>query len=180
MSHSAITQANSKDFSELKELLDRANQYSIKRAGVRLWTMMDYVYEQFRLQLERGECHVIRDESGHITSMIAFNEDVGQWGDDNNDGRALYFYKWMKDPAGAEPDEPLELLKFALQAAQKRHKTLIRCDTVSELTGLIEYYKKLGFKEVKSFVYASSGRPGVLLEATVESVLSHLEVQERA
>lgn len=169
---SEITPASSKDFDELWGLLNRANQHSISRSGLRLWTMMDHVRGQFRRQVDNGECFVLRDAEDSITSCISLTEEGPEWGEVGNNGKALYFHKWMKDPEKAGQEEPLRLLRFAAEEAIRRGKPFLRCDTVPSLVSLIKYYDKLGFRRVGMFVYESSGRPGILLEIEAKKLVS--------
>lgn len=169
-----IEQARPSDFDELKSLLDRANQYSIERSGLKLWTMMDYVYGQLQKQINDGECYVLRNRAGNITSCIVLTDDGSEWGEREHDSDALYFHKWMKDPGLADSSEPKKLLRFAAEEAIRQKKSYLRCDTVPSLIKLLKYYDRLGFKRIALFVYESSGRPGILLEVKPDLLLKNL------
>jgi hypothetical protein len=171
---SEIDQATPKDFDELKALLDAANEYALKRSGLKLWTIMDYVYGQLQSQVERGQCYVLRNHEGEITSCIALTKQGPAWGDAGKDGRALYFHKWMKHPGKSGGHEPQFLLRFAAEEALRQDKTFLRCDTVPSLVGLLRYYDRLGFRRAGLFVYKSSGRPGILLEIEAQKLLQKL------
>jgi GNAT superfamily N-acetyltransferase len=167
-----LSLATADDYPDVVELLDIANQYAVKRSGVPGWTAMEYVYGKIKEQIENGEIYVLRDTSGSIVASVAFNEDGEFWGDKANDGEALYFQKLLKNPDKTEANIGKLLLGFVAQAAQKRGKKYLRCDTVSELTGLLNYYERLGFVQKGEFMYDSSDRPGVLLEAEVKMLLN--------
>ncbi|MGZ6005291.1 MAG: GNAT family N-acetyltransferase [Candidatus Saccharimonadales bacterium] len=171
-----IEPAKPEDFEVLKAMLDSANAYGAQQThGVRLWTVMDYVYAQLRKTVENGEMYVIRNDEGKIAASIAFNLKRGRWKDIGaQNGEALYFHKWMKNPDLAQPGDAKALLKFVAQEAKRLDRKYLRCDTVPELTELIEYYKRLGFSDMGHFVYESSGRPGILLQADTDTILRNL------
>lgn len=169
--HYAVQQAGLNDFNDLKSLLNKANQHSVASSGLRQWTVMDHVYSQLQRQIENGECYLHRNGQGETVAAVALNEDPGQWGARGDDRDAVYFYKLMKDPEKADKGEGAKLLGFVAQEALRRGKRFLRCDTVNDLTGLHAYYARFGFQEVGSFTYASSGRAGVLLEASARVVL---------
>lgn len=160
------------DFPEICSLLDRANDYSRDISGLPGWHAMDHVYEGIRSNIEEGRCYIIRNQDGLITSSIGLSESSDIWHEAGIDGRALYFTKLIKDPALAQPGEGRQLLAFAAEQALARSLLMLRCDTVTELEGLIEYYEKLGFENKGAFVYETTGRPGVLLEVAADKLLS--------
>lgn len=170
-----LSRAVSEDYSDVVELLDIANQYAVQRSGVPGWTAMEHVYGKIKEQIEKGEIYVLRDSSGCIVASVAFNEDGEFWGDKANDGRALYFQKLLKNPDKTQPNIGQKLIRSVAQEAISRGKQYLRCDTVSELTGLLNYYERLGFVQKGEFEYESSGRSGVLLEAKVEELLSNVD-----
>lgn len=172
----AIEQARSEDFDELKKLLDAANDYSVRLGERHMWTAMDHAHNDLRAHLENGDCYVIRGPDGSITSAVGLNETSEDWGA-REDGRGLHIGKLMKDPAKARPDEGLRLIGFAAAEALRRHKTFLRCDAVAEFPGLLDYYKRLGFEEKGNFLYRSSGRQGIFLEASPEVVLARIQKQ---
>lgn len=172
-----IEQASLDDFEALKTLLDRANQYAAELSGVRMWTVMDHVYDGLKRQLEHGDCYVVRVNDAP-TAMISVSEESGEWDALDGGNNALYFYKWMKDPAVGTAQDGLQLLNFAAQNAKQKGKDFLRCDTVAEMPGLIDYYHRLGFVRKGDFTYESSGRPGLLLEAKVETVLERTTALE--
>jgi len=170
-----ISQATANDFDALKQLMQEANNYSKEVSGLPLWTDWYRVDNQLKSQLENGELYTIKDESGSITSAIAFNDRGDSWGKRGADGQALYFYKFMKDPVKARPGEAAELMNFVANQAIKQQKPYLRCDTTPELEGLIKYYERLGFEKSGEFIYPTTGRPGVLLEASAISVAAQVE-----
>lgn len=154
------------DYAELRELIDLANKNALDKSGAPLWTMMDVVGQALKTNLERGECYIIRN-NGRITSCICLQTKDRLWPDDD---QALYFHKWMKHPSLATDGEAIKLLKFAATETGRRGKKYLRCDTVSDLEGLLTYYKRLGFHQVKHFIYDFSDRSGVLLEANAQEI----------
>ncbi|HWB38738.1 MAG TPA: GNAT family N-acetyltransferase [Candidatus Saccharimonadales bacterium] len=173
-----IVQAKADDLPEVKLLLDRANQYAAERAGTPMWTAMDYVYGRLERQIKRGQCYIARHKDGSITASICCNERAVIWGDASRDGKALYIYKWMKDPVRGKTAEAIALMRFACEEAKRRGKQVLRCDTAAEHDKLIKYYQRLGFKEVRRFEYKTTGRPGVLLESPAQSVLKAVKTKD--
>jgi len=167
--------ARRQDFAELKGLMNKANEYSFKRAGHYQWTSIKYSYSTLREQVDDGEFFVIRNHAGVITSAIALADNNVCWKQAGIGGPALYFTKFMKDPTKASPGEGRRLLSFAAGEALRRHKSLLRCDTTIETDGLIKYYTGLGFKKVSDFIYEASGRPGVLLEIPAADLLVKID-----
>lgn len=166
-----ISKAQPDDYNDLVKLLDIANAYAVQRSGVPGWTAMEYVYGKIGEQIEKGEIFVLKNNQGAIVASVAFNEDGEFWGDKASDHKALYFQKLLKDPGKTQPNVGKQLIGYVAQEALARGKEYIRCDTVSELTGLIKYYENLGFRSMGNFIYDSSSRPGVLLQADAASVL---------
>lgn len=106
--------------------------------------------------------------------MIAIDDSDSSRGDASHDGRALYFFKYMKDPSKL-PSGDGGLLRFTAQEALRRDKAVLRCDAVADQPGIVEHYLKLGFKEKGRIIYESlKGREGILLESAVTLLdLSH-------
>lgn len=173
----AIEQAGMKDFDELKALLDTANRYSIELSGLPQWRMIDLAYDDLRTHLESGDYYVVRAQDGSITSAIGLSENSEDWGE-REDGRGLHFGKLMKNPTKAQPDEGVQLIGFAAAETLRRGKALLRCDVVAELPGLVDYYLRLGFENRGGFIYKSSGRPGIFLEANPEAVLARIQARD--
>lgn len=167
-----ITPAAPADFEGMKRLLDKANEYAVKRSGYAGWTAMDHVHGQIRTQLGNGELFVLRNNEGAITASVALTDNPGEWGQTAKDDPALYFHKLLKDPDISSPGDGTRLVHFVATEAQRRNKSFVRCDTVSDLTGLIKYYERLGFVDRGRFAYASTGRAGILLEAPTEVLLA--------
>ncbi|HEY5442017.1 MAG TPA: hypothetical protein VIJ68_00590 [Candidatus Saccharimonadales bacterium] len=155
----AIRPAHSKDFDELQNLLNMANDYALTQSGVRMWANMGHAYSTLRAQIEAGEFFVVRDPRGAITSAIALADNNECWEQAGIGGSALYFMKLMKDPAKALPGEGLRLLGFAAAETLRQGKTLLRCDTLIESGALVDYYRRLGFQSKGTFMYESTGRP---------------------
>ncbi len=168
---SPITKARLDDFEELKTLLQKANNYSLEISGIPQWTKWDVVFEQLRFHLKNESMFVVRDPTGAIILAIALDDADEQWGEASADGLAVYLHQLMKDPAKAPHGSGIRLIEFAATYAIKRQKTFLRADTTPELIHLIAYYNQLGFEECGTFIYESSGRPGVLLEARAHIVL---------
>jgi ribosomal protein S18 acetylase RimI-like enzyme len=168
---SDIQPATLEDFDELKQLLNRANEFSIEQSGLRQWTAMEHVYAQLKAQIENGECYVLRNTNGEITSAIAISDHTTKWGPYSDDGHAIYTTKLMRDPYKSQPGEGRTMLAFAAQEAKRCGKTTLRCDTASNLVGLINYYLKFGFTDKGRFIYESTGREGILLEAKPDDVI---------
>ena len=162
-----IQLATHADFSDFCELLNKANEYSIQLSDKKAWTVMDHVYAGMEGRIARGECYVLRASDGTISSSISLSDKSDEWGMLGEDEQALYFAKLMKDPAVAADEEAKQLLVFAAQEAMRHGKRFLRCDTVAELDGLVNYYERLGFRSRGHFIYESSNRTGVLLEAPV-------------
>jgi hypothetical protein len=171
-----ISLAVPRDLPALQRLLDKSNKYSIQVSGLPGWKNVEYAYKDIEEHLQAGDVFVIRGNNGSISSTITLSESTDEWEERGQDGKALYFTKFMKDPDQARPDEALKLLKFAAEEAARRGRFLLRCDTVTDQPGIISYYKNLGFMEQGHFMYESSGREGILLEANV----SHLSVDNSA
>jgi predicted N-acetyltransferase YhbS len=171
MSKNIIELATVNDFDEVKALLNKANDYSKDRSGYRLWTVMDYVYGQLEEQLASKTIYVLRNQQTAIVATIGISEKTGHWEKFNDKKSALYLTKLMKDPEAAPNGIGCYLLNFAARKALIKNKPLLRCDTVSELDGLIKYYMSFGFKPMGNFTYKSSGRPGILLQADAASAL---------
>jgi hypothetical protein len=170
-----IQNATAEDYPQLKELMDKANAYAESMAGVKLWTIMDYAYDSLQRQVDRGETYIIHNSEGAITSAIGISEESSAWLHDTTKyGKSMYLTKLMKNPATAADTEAKELLKFAVKKAQQRGKKYLRCDTVSELEGLVNYYLRMGFKDKGHFTYRTSGRPGILLEIETEDLAKYL------
>ncbi len=164
---SAVQQAVPGDLSELQKLLDKANIYSIEISGLPGWKNVPYAYKNIEKNLLAGEVFIIRGNDGKITTTITLSEDTDEWGDKSHDGRALYFTKFMKDPIKAKQEEATKLLKFAVDEAERRGKSLLRCDVVADQPGIQTYYKNIGFYEQGRFTHESSDREGILLEICI-------------
>jgi ribosomal protein S18 acetylase RimI-like enzyme len=161
----------------LKHLLDRANEYALELADIPGWRNAPRAYADIESHLQAGEVFVVRGgPNGAVSSTITLLEKPGsEWTDAGlGDGSALYFAKFMKDPDTAADEEAHDLLRFAVDEAVRRGKTAIRCDTVTDTPHLVDYYKKLGFEERGRFIYDSSDREGVLLEANIEALENQL------
>jgi len=172
-----ISAATLSDLDVLKELLQTANKYSIEISGIPQWTKWDVVYGQLEEYIVTGSMYVERDNNNAIISAVAIDESDEVWGDASDDNLALYLHQLAKDPVKAPPGAGLRLISFAVEEAAQRQKQYLRCDTSPELIELVEYYGRLGFEEAGTFIYESSGRPGVLLEASVTTVLDRIAKQ---
>lgn len=172
-----ISVATMTDYEMLKELLQKANQYSIKISGIPQWTKWDVVYGQLQAYIESGSTHVERDNHEEVISAIAVDEEDEVWGDASKDNLALYLHQLAKDPKKAPPGSGLRLINFAATEAVRKEKKYLRCDTSPELIELVEYYRRLGFEEAGTFIYESSGRPGILLEAPTLTVIQRISKQ---
>jgi predicted N-acetyltransferase YhbS len=162
------------DFEMLKELLQKANQYSIEISGIPQWTKWDVVYDQLQAYIESGCTYVVRDSQDEITSVIAIDAEDEVWGDASKDNLAIYLHQLAKDPEKAPPGSGLRLIHFAAAEAARKGKKYLRCDTSPELIDLVEYYHRLGFEEAGTFIYESSDRPGMLLEASTLTVIKSI------
>jgi hypothetical protein len=169
-----IEKATLDDESEMLALMDKANAYALQQSGAPLWTT-NYATKDLHKHLEKGNLYVIKNTEGAITSSIALSEETYEfWEEAASDSQALYFSKLMKDPEKSLHGEAKALLAFAATECLNRNKQKLRCDTVAELTGLTNYYLKIGFKAKGYFTYYSSNRQGILLESNAASVLTHL------
>lgn len=169
-----VQQAVASDLRLLWQLLDRANEYSVRISGVQAWQDVEGTRGDIRQELDAGQIYVTRGEGGDIAAMIALDDSDSSWGDAGHDGSALYFFKYMKDPDKL-PSGDGGLLRFAAQEALRKDKTVLRCDAVADQPGIVEHYLKLGFKEKGRIAYESpKDREGILLEAPVTFLdLSH-------
>ena len=158
----------------LKELLQKANQYSIEISGIPQWTKWDVVYGQLQEYIESGSTYVLRDSQDAITAVMAIDSEDEVWGDASKDNLAIYLHQLAKDPEKAPPGSGLRLIKFAAAEAARKGKKYLRCDTSPELIELLEYYHRLGFEEAGTFIYESSGRPGILLETPTLTVIQRI------
>ena len=165
-----VQAAEAKDFDELWELLNLANDYSEAKSGDRMWHDMDKARADLKSQLETGNYYVLRGPTGLITASVGLSEQDSVWGAAGQDGQALYFFKLIKNPTTAEPNAAVTLLQFVAAEAQRRHKSVVRCDTVAEPEGIVNYYQRLEFVRAGTFSY-DTGRPGVLLEAPVSALI---------
>ena len=169
---SVILLAEQTDFELLKVLLDQANSYAAGKTGERMWTNMKHVHEQLYLQLERGECYKILNERGDLCASINITKtDSAKWGDQGQDGRALYLHKLMKDPVTAPAQVGIDLIVFAAQQALTAGKQFLRCDTKSSMTNLVAYYERFGFSHCGTTTYVASGATATLLQADASEVL---------
>jgi len=170
-----IELAQMSDFEAAKQLLDRANDYALAQSGSHSWTAMDHVHANLLKTIKEDRFYIIKNDEGEIVASISFDNKRRQWKKAGFEKvEALYFYKWMKNPAVVVADEPKRLLRFVAEQAKLQDKKYLRCDTIAELSELVNYYKRLGFREMGSFMYDSSKRPGVLLQADVDEVLAKL------
>jgi hypothetical protein len=168
------------DLPGLKKLMHIANNYSIAKSGLPQWVALDEAYRDLEDRLEHGECFLMRNVNGEPTASVSTNETSSDWGELGQDGSALYFLKLMKDPSQAPLDAGQQLLGFVGREAAQRGKEFVRCDAVDEpeLQSLMDFYQRNTFKERSRFIYGSSGRPGILLEARTEDLLEHIEYLE--
>jgi hypothetical protein len=171
-----VQQAVPYDLESLWQLLDKANEYSLRVSGILAWQDVGGTRDDIRQELEAGQVYITRGENGGIAGMIALDDKDKSWGEDGDDDSALYFFKYMKDPSKL-PSGDGGLLRFTAEEAQRRSKTVLRCDAVADQPGIVEHYLKLGFQEKGRIVYESpKGRVGILLEAPVTHlVLSHVQ-----
>lgn len=161
------------DLPALKHLLVVANNYAVKMSGLPSWVAIDRAHNDIAKHLDAKEVFVVRAIDGTPASTITLSENTEDWGDAGHDGRALYFTKFMKDPISAEPNDPKLLLSFAKTRARQSNKTVLRCDTVIDQAGILNYYFGLGFQEKGRFIYDSSNREGILLEAQLNDLALH-------
>lgn len=161
------------DYDELLSLLDKANLYALDRSGEPMWTAMQFVYNQVRSYIEAGYCYIIRDRQKIMATMTITDKDEF-WKDSGSEDEALYIHKLMKNPESSVKNVGLVFLSFAAHETLRHKRKFIRCDTVPTQVRLINYYKKLGFIEKGRFVYPSSGRDGVLLEADAKEIIKNL------
>lgn len=160
------------DFAAISDMMDRANQYSLESGGALQWTLIERVRGQVQAHIEAREMYVVRS-SGNIIGAVALSERDGAWGE-RDDGSALYIHKLMKDPASGEVSRALGsgLLRFCAGEAERRGKTVLRCDVKVDLARLVEYYKRHGFQVVGKTVYESTGLQAYLMEAAVSDLLN--------
>jgi ribosomal protein S18 acetylase RimI-like enzyme len=158
---------------QLKDILNRANDYAEEQSGNRQWRTMPHVYAQLEKNVADGDCYVIRNQDQQITAVIALSEqDVYMWDDQGDDGQALYVHKVMKDPEVAETGSGEKLLAFAAHEALRRSKPVLRCDVRGNMPKLIAYYERYGFIRQRSTAYKTTGEEAVLLEASPRAVIA--------
>jgi hypothetical protein len=155
------------DLPALQSLLDRVNDYTVQRSGSPSWRNVETAYSDIEQRLEAGEVFVVRNQDGGTSATITLCETSDVWGESGREGTALYFTKFMKDPAAAEAVDAAVLLGFAAERARGSGKAWLRCDAAADHEGLLTYYQRKGFDQKGAFAYPS-GRPGVLLEAPVD------------
>lgn len=165
-----VTLAQPNDLASLRELIIKANEYSVAVSGKPQWKDWSIVLPRLEKFLEDNKTHVVRQEE-NITGAISLNESDPAWGEASSDGNALYIHQLMKDPEIDQKGIGALLLGFAAKEAIVRNKSFLRCDTAEDLPTLIDYYKKFGFKEVGSIKYPTFDRKGILLEALPSNVL---------
>ena len=166
-----IEPADIDDYVKLESLFKIANKYSIERSGEPLWTNMEVARNDLRNHVYSGESYIIRDGNRIAATMTISNSDK-LW-DDNND--SLYLHKLMKNSDIKIPNVGKIFLQFAVDLALSQNRKYLRCDTITTLSRLINYYKRIGFEERGHFIYSSSDRQGVLLEAKVDDVFQALK-----
>lgn len=174
----AIEVATPHDLDALKQLLLKANAYSLRIAGTPTWKNVPLCLEQLEKQVVLGNTHVIRDTNNNITSSISLSDTNESWNDTRGNQNALYFTKLMKDPDIAGQKEAKLLLQFAGNSAINQEKSLLRCDTKRDQDRLIAYYEKLGFEKKGYILYKSNQLPGVLLEIPVTKILDKITRSE--
>src|ERR1019366_6990983 len=153
------------------DLMSQANQYALSKSGKLVWTTQ-FSNDWFQSQIKLGECFVLRKPDRPITAAITISEqDAYSWGDQGNDGQALYLHKLMKNPKLSQPNAGLKLIHFAAQEALRRDKQIVRCDFLVSMSRLLDYYERLGFIEQRLLIYKASDEQGVLLQANSQDVL---------
>jgi hypothetical protein len=157
--------ADVNDIVQLMRLLDIANNYSVQRSGSKQWQNMEHVKKQFIEHIVKNECLKVVNNKEEIVASASFSDkDTYIWGLRGSDNKSLYAHKMMKNPLLAPPEVSKRLFNVIANKALILNKQYVRCDTRSELQGLIGYYKRLGFLEAGTFVYKSTGANGQLLQ----------------
>ncbi len=170
----SIKPADINDLPGLFGVLEIANLVTLQKSGIRTWPNIEASSEDITQHVLAEEVFVIRDSEGGVMSTITLCETNPEWSEAARDDPALYFTKFMRDPAKTKPGDGKPLLIFAVQEAERRGKPTIRCDALIEEVGMIAYYKALGFEEKGRTVYQLHGREGVLLETATADLKAHL------
>jgi len=168
--HFTSSVATISDFSDLKQLLDTANEYARSLSGIPTWTKLEHSYSQLLEKIVQSDCLIIRNRDGSLIASISISDsDTYMWGDEKGaDEAALYIHKLIKDPRIAERGIGRVLIEVAAKKAKKLHKKYLRCDIKSG-TKLLDYYISLGFEHAGTTHYSSNGLEATLLEMPVAS-----------
>lgn len=88
-------------------------------------------------------------ESGEIAFLfvVAFH-DPGIWGDEET-GKAIYLHRFVTNPAFRGRGYVKALVTWALDYARKNGLDFVRLDTWLENTALCDYYRAVGFRNVR-------------------------------
>jgi hypothetical protein len=170
-----VTKAEDQDWQSLNMLLERANNYAYEKSGFYQWTVMPHVFGELKEQLNSGCIFVIKNRRSKIIASISITEeDDEMWDEEGLDNKALYFHKLMKDPRLAPKNAALALIGFTASKAISQKRQFLRIDAKKKMFGLVNYYKRLGFDDIRELAHPVLGDEAVLMQADPHNVLNKI------
>jgi ribosomal protein S18 acetylase RimI-like enzyme len=151
-----LSPATIDDVGDIRRVMQEASEFKYSK-GDALWGTEPFADEEVSRMVESGNIFVYKVDGAVAASVVLLKNDERMWGEEQgNDDSALYVHKLTTGNAFRGRGVGEKVLSLAERLATEQGRTRLRLDCPYDNENLYNYYRRLGFSEVRRYERPSS------------------------
>ncbi len=157
-----VRRATSADAQDIIDLRLHSEQW-LRQAGIEQWTITQRGVDAIQAAIDAGTSFVIQHEGATVAHVSLAGPDLDFWEKRELEEPALYLYKLMVHSSHRGKGLGDAILDWACRRAEQVGAVWLRIDVWRSNTRLHTYYRRRGFKHVRT-AYAPGRNSGALFQ----------------
>lgn len=141
-----ITPQDQQQIEAVYSVLKASGTYMVETFGLMHWAN-PYSREKIAQDIEQKDVYIVRNDDGYLATFM-LSEDTSYYFQDIPDKDAVYLSKLAVNPDVVSSGIGTACMKFIEETCRQNHKTKVRLDVYDKSVQAVNFYLKMGYKEL--------------------------------